>query len=76
MTRDAAVVADQHVVGLEVAVHEAGVVRRRQPRAGRDEAVEHLAPRRGARGHSRACPLDQLHGDEDLIADGADVVDR
>ena len=48
----APVLVQQHVVGLEVAVHQPGRVRGRQPAPGRDEDVEHLAP--GARLGARA----------------------
>ena len=42
---DAAVAADEHVVGLEVAVEEADRVRGLQPARGLVEHVEDLAPR-------------------------------
>jgi hypothetical protein len=70
----ASVAADQHVVGLEVAMHEPDRVRRREAAAG---LQEHLEPR-GARagrleparqGHA----LDELHREEQLVADATDV---
>ena len=74
---DAAVVADDHVVGLEVAVHEADGVGRREAAPGLHVDGEQLAPaarRRGLPG-AQGRAGDELHGDEDLRAEGADVVD-
>ncbi len=42
---DAAAVGDEHVVGLDVAMHEAGGVDRRDAAPGRDARGEDLAPR-------------------------------
>jgi hypothetical protein len=72
----APVAADEHVVGLEVAVHHAGGMRGLQPTAGADEHAHDLAPiarRRGSPGR-QGLPVDVFHGDEELLADGADVV--
>ena len=74
---DAAVVADHDVGGLEVAVDEAGGV-------GGGEALAGLAKHGGELGEGPALALepgveghavDELHGDVDLAAEGADLVD-
>jgi hypothetical protein len=74
---DAAVVADHDVGGLEVAVDEAGGV-------GGGEALAGLAEHGGELGEGPALALepgvqghavDELHGDVDLAAEGADLVD-
>jgi hypothetical protein len=73
----ATVVADQHVVGLEVTVHEPGRVRSREPAPGLDELLDDVLdaiaiffglplPQRDA--------LDELHRDEHLLAKVADLV--
>ncbi len=72
-----AALGEHDVVGLEVAVHEAGLVRGRQPPPCRQVDVQHLAP--GAVGRRQpvadGVPLDELHRDEDRVLEGADVVD-
>ena len=72
-----AVLAEQHVVGLEVAVHEPGRVRGGQPAPGRDEHVEHLAPRPRLVGEPalERSARDELHREEHLVVEHADVVD-
>ena len=75
----AAVVADDHVVGLEVAVHQAGAVRRRQPFARGEEHVEDLAAacRGSAFSQLRSVwPSTNSMAMNTSIAEGADVVDR
>ncbi len=66
----------EHVLGLEVAVDQAGVVRGLQAAAGLDEHREHLlaGPRARAQPRLEGGALDELHGDEDAVAVGADVV--
>ncbi len=74
---DSAVVADQDVVRLDVAVDQAGGVRGGQPAAGLHEDVDDIAEAALALGPpgGKVAARDPLHGHEDLIADGADVVD-
>ena len=75
---DAAVVADEHVVGLEVAVDEAGLVGCGEARGGAGEDGVDLFEGAGARPHPLAegGALDELHGDEDPAFEEADVVHR
>jgi hypothetical protein len=74
---DAAVAGDEDVVGLEVAVDEAGVVGGGQAGAGLAHDRHDLAPRPrlllepGAEGLA----VDELHGEEHAVGVGADVVD-
>jgi hypothetical protein len=75
---DAAVVADHDVGGLEVAVDEAGRVGGREALAGLanmagelGEGSPALALEPGAQGHA----VHEFHGDVDLAAEGADLVD-
>ena len=70
--------ADHDVLRFEVAVDDAGGVRRRQAAPGRDEDVQHLAPAARLRAHPliQRLTLDELHRDVDVIVDGAGVVDR
>ena len=74
---DAAVVADEDVVGLEVAVDEAGGLGGGEAAAGGDEGGEDLAPGAGGAAEplTEGDAVDQLHGEEDLGASDADVVD-
>jgi hypothetical protein len=71
-------VTDEHVVRFEVAMHEPDRMRRREPRTRRAHHREDLAPR----AHTRLAPLaqrhalDELHRDEDAIAERADIVHR
>ena len=72
---DPSVGADHHVVWFEVAVADAGPVRRGQaPRRG-GEDLEQFADRSLALAYPRAdgLALDELHGDEHLAPDGPDV---
>jgi hypothetical protein len=73
---NAPVLAHQDVVRFEVAVHEAGTVRRGQATAGSDHDVDHGTPS-GARVVEPAPerdPVDELHRDEELVAHPPDVV--
>jgi hypothetical protein len=71
-----AVVAHEHVLGLEVAVNDARGVRGGDAPAGVDEEVSHLAPR--ARRRAQPCPkraaTDELHREEHLVAKGPGVM--
>ena len=60
----APIVAEQHVRRLEVAMHQPGVVRRRQPAPGEDEAIEARVgrARRLVEPEAQRAPLDELHG--------------
>ena len=71
-----AVLVEQDVVGLEVAVHEAGGVRGREAAPRRDEDVEDLAPRAGLVGEPALDrpARDELHRQEHLVLEHADVV--
>jgi hypothetical protein len=75
---DAAVVADEHVAGLEVAVDHAGGVGGGESVAGGDERGDDLTPRswRVAEPGAEGLAVDELHGEEHAMVDGADVVDR
>src|SRR5690606_29287009 len=70
--------ADHHVIGLEVAVDQAGVVGGREPATGEQVHAQDLGPRsRGAGGPVRERrAVDQLHRDEHRVADHPGVVDR
>jgi hypothetical protein len=72
-----AVARHHHVLGLEVAVHEAGVVGGREPVPRRRERVANLAPparrRRQPGGQRRS--FDELHRHEHPTVDRAGVVD-
>ena len=72
-----AVAPDHDVLGLEVAVDDAGGVRGRQPAPGGDEHVQDLAPAARLRAQPLVdgLALDELHRDEDAIVDRAGVVD-
>ncbi len=72
----APVLAEQHVVGLEVAVHQARRVRGRQPSPGGDEHIQHLAPvtRASAEPALERSAAQELHGQEHLSVEDADVV--
>jgi hypothetical protein len=74
---DAAVVAEHHVVRLEVAVGEAGGVGCRESAAGLDEHVQDLAPGAGLvfEPGAEVDAVDEFHGEEQLAADLAGLVD-
>jgi hypothetical protein len=68
---------EQHVVGLEVAVHDAGVVCCGEPFAGVDERRDHGRPRLVlADPRPQRLALHELHHEEQLLAVAADIVDR
>ena len=69
--------ADDHVGRLEVAVDDAGGVRRAQAPPGGDEDVADgaPAPRRFGEPRGQGLTLDELHGDEDVVTLRPDVVD-
>ena len=71
--------ADEDVVGLEVAVHELRRVRRGEPLARVEHQPHDLAARRGGRPFEplpQRPRLDELHRDEDKVAERPDVVHR
>jgi hypothetical protein len=74
---DAAVGADHHVVGLEVAVDEARVVGGGQAAAGLDEDRHDLLPGPLLLGEPRAqgLALHELHDDRDLVVERVCAVD-
>ena len=73
---DAPVVANEHVLRLEVTMDEPGRVGRREPTPGRLEDGECFAPRmRLSHPRFERAPLDVLHRDEDVVAVHTDVVD-
>ena len=80
ITRTRPSVADDHVLRLEVAMHEARGVGRGQPaRRLRRTTASDLAPACAAAPRSQVrerLALDELHRDEDLSPKRADVVDR
>ena len=75
---DAPVVGEHHVLGLDVAVHETGVVHGAEGAGELDADGRHLARREGAAlGHclvQRASP-DELHPQADVRADALGAVD-
>ena len=73
----AAVLREQHVVGLEVAVNEAERVRGHEPATGLHERVDDRVdrPRRELEPAAQRAALRELHRDVDLIAERADLVD-
>jgi hypothetical protein len=73
-----AVLADQDVLGLEVAVDQAGAVRGRQPFARLDERAQDLAAvaRPLLEPLAQGLTADVLHGDEEPLTEGSRVVDR
>ena len=79
---DPAVVADEHVVGLEVAVGDAGGVGGLEAAAGGEELAQDLAPahrprqlRRVAEPAGQGLAANQLHRDEQPAVVGAGLVD-
>ena len=75
---DVPVGADHHVLGLEVAVNQVLGVCGGQAAAGVGEDLQDLGPgaRRGVHPVANRVSVDKLHGDEDVVLEGADVVDR
>ncbi len=72
---NATIGSDQHVVGLEVAMDEAGDVRCMKAATRLRVDVEHLGdrPLRAALPVAQRLALDELHRDEHLVVDRADV---
>ena len=72
----AAVLVQQHVLRLEVAVHQPRRMRSRQAPPRGDEDVQHLAPgaRAGAEPALERPTAQEFHGQEDLPVEDADVV--
>ena len=72
--------ADHDVLRLEIAVHQPGCMRAGQSAPGGQEDLQHLPPAgprcRASRPFGDGHPIDELHRDEDAVADGPDVVDR
>lgn len=71
-----AIAIEQHVLGLDVTVHDPRTMRGGEPASHGDELVENLAPGAARRTKPRGERLafDELHRDVDLIAIGAGVV--
>ena len=72
---DRAVAVDQHVLRLEVAVHDAGGVRCDQPATGLAQEIDHLGLRAARNGAIERGPDDELHDDVQLTVVEADVID-
>lgn len=72
------ILAHEHVAGLEVAMDEAGIVRRTEATPRLQEHHEDLPPGTSHRAHPllQRLPLHELHRDVDRAFDLADVVDR
>ena len=72
---DLAVFADHDVVGFEVAVNEALLVRGGEAAPGRHEHLQHVLPpaRLGLDPVGDGVPFDELHRDEHLVFEGAHV---
>ena len=71
------VVADEHVVGLEVTMNEAAIVRRSQPASCLGEHVEDVGNgRRLVEPVAKRRAVDELHGDEHAVVVGPDVEHR
>ncbi len=75
---DAAVFCDQHIVGLEVPVHDPGAVRCRNPLSREHEDAKDFTPvpLLGAQPLPKGGPLHVLHRNEDFFVEGAHVMDR
>jgi hypothetical protein len=73
---DLAVGVDQHVVGLEVAVHEARGVDGREPASGLHVEVDDLLPGLAALGVAQGRAADPMHDDVKVALGLAGVVDR
>ena len=72
------VAADEHVARLEVAVHEPGGMCGGEPAPGLEQDLHDLPPaaRRLGQPLGERAALDELHGQEDLLAHRADVEHR
>src|SRR5450631_87214 len=71
------VATDHHVVRFEVAVDQTLLVRRREAAPRCDEDAQNFLPasRLLLQPEGDGVPVDELHGDEDLVFEGTDVVD-
>ena len=72
------IVSHEHVVGLEVAMHEPRGMRGAQPSAGLQKSAQHVTrfARSALQPLLQRATLDVLHRDEDLIFEHANVVNR
>ena len=71
-----AVLSQQHVIGLEVAMDDTCGVRGFEPARGLEEACHDLTPAVVVVEPPLERAFEQLHREEQLLVDGADVVDR
>ena len=74
----AAVAPDEDVVGLDIAMNDAGGVRSREPASGFDQAIDDAreGARRASQPRVEAAAVDELHREEQIAVVRADVEHR